>query len=114
MPHLVLEHSAEIADTHDLPALSRALFNAACESDLFANPAAVKTRTMPCQNVRMGSSPQTFAHLTVWLLSGRSTTAKAQLAEELMFVLDKHLPDVGSLSVDPRDMTTETYLKRVL
>ncbi len=114
MPHLVLEHSADIARSHDLDALSKALFDAAAASPVFHNIAAIKTRTIACDNVHMGTAPETFAHLTVWMLSGRPVEAKQALAESLLAVMDRYLPTVGALSVDTRDMETETYAKRTI
>ena len=114
MPHLVLEHSASLAETHDLDALSKALFDAAAASPVFHNTAAIKTRTIACDNVHMGTAPASFAHLTVWLFAGRSVEAKTALAEALLKVLDTHLPTVGGLSVDMRDMQPETYAKRTI
>lgn len=114
MPHLVLEHSAELAQSHDLDALSKALFEAAAASPVFHNIAAIKTRTIACDNVHMGTSPATFAHLTVWLFAGRREEDKTALAESLLAVLDVHLPTVGGLSVDMRDMQPATYAKRTI
>ena len=114
MPHLVLEHSANLTRTHDLDALSKALFDAAAASGVFHNIAAIKTRTITCDNVHMGTAPATFAHLTVWMLAGRTTEAKQELAASLLAVLDTHLPTVGALSVDTQDMQTETYAKRTI
>lgn len=115
MPHLVLEHSATLADHHDLKGLADALFDAACAHPVFAaNPKAVKLRTIACANGRSGLSVDTFAHLTIRLLSGRTTDAKAGLARDMLAILDAHLPDVGSLTVEPVDIDTATYAKRAL
>ncbi|TKZ17398.1 5-carboxymethyl-2-hydroxymuconate isomerase [Shimia litoralis] len=115
MPHLVLEHSPDLTHSHDLNAVSKALFKAACESPVFiANPDAVKVRTICCENHQSATTPNTFAHLTVRLLSGREPEAKAQLAQSLLDIMDAHLPDVGSLSVEPVDMDRATYRKRTL
>ncbi|MEQ9694475.1 5-carboxymethyl-2-hydroxymuconate isomerase [Shimia sp. SDUM112013] len=115
MPHFILEHSAELSDTQDLAALADAIFEAGCSHPAFAaNPKAVKVRTIACQNIRSGADPQTFAHLTIRLLSGRTIETKAGLADDMLALLDRHLPNVGSLSVEPVDMATETYRKRAL
>lgn len=113
MPHLVLEHSAELED-EAIRLTCEALFKAACVSPVFANIAAIKVRSIPCNTVRMGTDPQSFAHLTVWMLSGRDTEQKKALAKALLGVMDQHLPEVGVLSVDPRDMDSYTYAKRVI
>ncbi len=115
MPHLVLEHSDGLNDSHDLKALADALFEAACAHPVFAKaPRAVKVRTIACANTRSGVTPETYAHLIVRLLSGRTSETKAALAGDLLRVLDRHLGDVGSLSVEPVDMDTQTYVKRTL
>lgn len=113
MPHLVLEHSAEL-DDDAIAATCKALFEAACASPVFRNIASVKLRSVACRNVYMGTSPATFAHLTVWMLAGRSAEEKKSLSRGLLDVMAEHLPDVGALTVDPRDMDTDTYAKRVI
>ncbi|WP_372887158.1 5-carboxymethyl-2-hydroxymuconate Delta-isomerase [Shimia sp.] len=115
MPHLILEHSDHLAQSHDLGALADALFEAACAHPVFAAaPRAVKLRTIACAHGRSGVVPESHAHLTVRMLSGRSAETKAALAGDLLAVLDRHLPDVGSLSVEPVDMDRTTYVKRAL
>ena len=113
MPHLVLEHSADLGD-EAIRLTCEALFQTACNSPVFANIAAIKIRSIPCRNVHMGTKPQSFAHLTVWMLSGRDTEQKKTLANDLLNVMDQHLPNVGVLTVDPRDMDSLTYAKRVI
>lgn len=115
MPHLILEHSAELSNSNDFGKTTDDLFDAACAHPVFAaNPKAVKVRTVACTNARSGITPETFAHLTVRMLAGRGTDAKAALAEAMLQILDRHLPDVGSLSVETVDMDTATYRKRAL
>jgi len=115
MPHLIVEHSAALADTHDLGALSDALFDAACAFPAFADHAhAVKTRMIASNHVRSGISPQTTAHLMVRMLPGRDPATKAALSQTLLEVLKSHLADVGSLSVEIVDMDGTSYAKRAL
>ena len=105
MPHLSLEHSADLAKSHDLSALADALFAGASAHPAFsANPAPIKIRMIPCTHVRMGTQPETFAHLSVLMLPGRDAATKQALAGALLAVLDEHLGDIGCLSVEPRDL----------
>lgn len=113
MPHLVLEHSHGLSPA-SVAATCQALFAAACTNPIFTNTAAIKVRSVACHNVHMGTTPETFAHLTIRLLSGRDTDQKKVLAEAFVAVMDTHLPDVGSLSADLQDMNPETYSKRVI
>lgn len=113
MPHLILEHDEELPRTHDLGAVADALFEAACAHPVFATaPAAVKVRTVVFANGRSGVSPASYAHLTVRMLTGRSTAEKRSVADAMLSVLSDLLPDVGSLSVEPVDMDRDVYAKR--
>jgi 5-carboxymethyl-2-hydroxymuconate isomerase len=113
MPHLILEHSAEL-NADAITTTCEALFKAANANLVFTNKASIKLRSVPCHNVYMGTSPATFAHLTVWMLAGRSDDEKNTLSRALLDVTAEHLPDVGALTVDPQDMNTNTYAKRVI
>ena len=115
MPHLILEHDAALAESHDLAALSDALFDAACAHPVFASaPQAVKVRTALFANGRSGGTPESYAHLTIRLLTGRTTEQKRAVAEAMLAVLTDHLPEIGSLSVEPVEMDRDTYVKRTL
>ncbi|WP_299348498.1 hypothetical protein [uncultured Shimia sp.] len=115
MPHLILEHDVALAKTHDLAALSQALFDAACAHPVFASaPKAVKVRTLLFDNGRSGVSPESYAHLTIRMLTGRSTEQKKDVAEAMLAVLADQLPSIGSLSVEPVEMDRNTYTKRTL
>lgn len=114
MPHLILEHSVEIASDCDLSAVVQDLFNVALESGVFGAGKDIKTRTLACENVVMGARPQTFAHLTLRLVAGRPVDVRAKLAKDLLAVLERHMPNVGSLSVIPVELDPEVYVKRVL
>lgn len=114
MPHLILEHSADLADDYDLAEIAQELFDVTLASGVFGAGKDIKTRTIACENVVMGARPQTFAHLTLRLLAGRSVEVRAKLASDLLAVLEKHMPDVGSISVIPVELDPEVYVKRVL
>ena len=115
MPHLILEHDAALAETHDLPAMVDALFEAACAHPLFAKaPHDVKVRTVAFENGRSGLAAPGHAHLTIRLLTGRTSDQKQGVAQDMLAVLTRHLPDIGSLSVEPVEMDRDTYVKRAL
>ena len=112
MPHLVLQHSPDLTDK--MANVAKAVYDAAHASDIVPNKIAIKVRSIACDNILMTSEKQDFVHLTAYLLSGRSVEEKAQLADELLAALAAQLPEVGSLSVDPRDMDAATFRKRAL
>jgi 5-carboxymethyl-2-hydroxymuconate isomerase len=113
MPHLILEHSEELAEKHDLHAIAQELFDVTRDSGVF-DVKDIKTRTIDCKNVIMGTENQTFAHLTLRMVAGRPLEVRQKLASDLLAVLEKHMPQVGALSVLPIDMDKDIYLKRVL
>ncbi len=113
MPHLVIEYSEDLADTHDMTALCQSLYDAAIASDIF-DPATVKVRARPCPYWRIGTEPKSFAHITIRLMSGRDTLTKSRLTQHVLTAIDRQLPDVGSLTVDIKEIDPTTYAKRIL
>ncbi len=114
MPDLTLEHSAEIAETVDMSAVTKALFDTALATGEFGDGKSIKVRSIPCYNVVTGKEPQTIASLTLRLLPGRSVALRREIAEKLLAVLAEHLPEVGSVSVHPIELNADVYVKRVL
>lgn len=110
MPHLTIEHSA------DVPAdqvLCDALFDTLAAHPAIPHPESLKIRTLPCPHHRIGTDPQSFAHAHLALLPGRDAATKAALSALVLEVLERHLPEVGSLSVDVSELSG-AYVKRVL
>jgi len=110
MPHLTVQHSANVAADD---ALCDALFQALAAHAAIPHPDSLKIRTLPCPHWRIGTEPQSFAHADLSLLPGRDDATKAGLAGCVLAVMEAQLPDVGSLSVDVTDLST-AYAKRVL
>lgn len=113
MPHVIVEHSAGLDDAHDLQALCHALFAALAAHPAVPQPDTLKVRCLPCPHSVIGTEPQSFAHCTLRLLPGRDAATRSDLSATLLAVLDRHLPQVGSLSVDLADLDP-AYAKRVL
>lgn len=114
MPHLIIEHSTDVAQTHDIDALCQALFDTAMASDLFATKSAIKVRALACPHWRTATTPQSFAHVTVRVLQGRSVETRAEISALILAALDTALPDIGALSVEVCELEQATYAKRVL
>ena len=47
-------------------------------------------------------------------MSGRDTQTKSGLTKRILATMDKMLPDVGSLTVDIKDIDPTTYAKRLI
>ena len=113
MPHVVIEHSPEAADTAKMQALCDALFAALSAHAAIPKPESLKLRTHATGAHLLGSRGQSFAHATLRLLPGRDADTKSDLAETILSVMERQLPEVHSLSVDTADLSA-AYAKRVL
>lgn len=109
MPHLILQHSTDVAADK---ALCEALFAALAAHDAIPHPESLKIRTLPCLNWRCGTEPQSFAHADLLLLKGRNAATKTDLARTVLAVMESHLAEAGSLSVDVGELS-DAYVKRV-
>jgi 5-carboxymethyl-2-hydroxymuconate isomerase len=114
MPHIVIEFSAGLEQSHDMNALCGAVFDAAAATGVFPDIPSIKVRARPVSYFLLGSDPQSFAHADVGLLDGRTVDQKSAVTQAVLQAMDGHLPDVGSLTVDIHDMVRATYAKRTL
>lgn len=113
MPHFVIEYSDDLPETHDMTALCQLVFDTAVASDNF-DPPTIKIRALPCRYWRTGTELQSFVHVTIRLMSGRDTPTKSRLTASVLTAMDSHLPNVGSLTVDIKEIDPATYAKRVI
>ena len=113
MPHVSIEFSEGIEQTHDIQLLCQEMFRVLAAQEAFDGP-TIKIRATPVKYFCIGTEPQTFAHATLLLMAGRDQLTRAHLNKTILDVLNNALPDVGSLTVQEVEMTLETYAKRVL
>lgn len=113
MPHFVIEYSSEVADTCDIDQVMQAAFDTGVASGLM-QAADIKVRARAYDHHMMAAGPQSFLHVTVLLLDGRTDEQKEALALALRQMLQERLPQVHSVSIDIRDMNRVAYKKRVL
>jgi 5-carboxymethyl-2-hydroxymuconate isomerase len=117
MPHLILEHSDNLAAPFDHRALFREL-HATLEATGEFRLEQMKSRVVAQARsyVGAGDPANIFAHLRVYLLGGRSLELRRQIAADLLAVLQRGLARSvagrpSDLTVDVREMTRETYAK---
>ena len=113
MPHVIIEHSAEVADQIDIDELIAVTHAAVLSSDLFPEY-DIKTRAIAYAHHRTGQTRDSFVHVTVHLLDGRSDAQKAALSEAVLACIEPLLPAVISVGVELCDMHRASYRKRVL
>ncbi len=113
MPHCIIDYSPEVAGQIDIDALIDAVYQGAMESDLFPEY-DIKTRALAYPHHRTGQTRDSFVHVALHLLSGRSDAQKAMLSECVLSRIEPLLPRVVSVSVEVLDIHRESYRKRVL
>lgn len=113
MPHIIIEHSDDIAGLIPIEELIGAAHDAALGSGLFPEY-DIKTRALAYRYHRTGQTRDAFVHIAVHLLDGRSDAQKADLAEAILGKIEPLLPQVASVGVEIIDMHRASYRKRVL
>ncbi len=113
MPHVIIEHSADVADQIEIDGLVAAAHAGAHDSGLFSEY-DIKTRAIGYDHHRMGQTRDSFVHVRLHLLDGRSDAQKAALSEAVLARIEPLLPGVASVGVEIVDMHRASYRKRVL
>ena len=112
MPHVILEHTTDIADAIDSSDLLKTIHMEVVNAGLFS-PEAVKSRKQPYDTIVWGAEGMhtSFAHATIKILIGRTIEQRKTLSQSIFAKMREALPDVEKLSVDIHEMEKETYCK---
>ena len=113
MPHVIIEHSEDVAAQISVDDLMAAVHDAAMASELFPEY-DIKTRVIAYRHHRTGQTRDAFVHVAVHLLDGRSEAQKAALADGILAKIEPLLPRVASVGVEIVDIHRASYRKRVL
>jgi len=113
MPHVIIEHSEDVAGQIAIDELMAAVHDAALASGLFPEY-DIKTRAIAYQNHRTGQTRDAFVHVALHLLDGRSDAQKSDLADAILGKIEPMLPSVASVGVEIIDIHRDSYRKRVL
>jgi len=114
MPHIIAEYAASIANHHDLDALCKELFDAAMTTSAFDTPEDIKVRMLPASHWFQQIENPSFVHITVRLIAGRTKDQKKEVTEKILQAAANRLTDVGSISVDIKEIERATYRRRTL
>jgi 5-carboxymethyl-2-hydroxymuconate isomerase len=112
MPHLVIEYSRDALQREKVAELMERLYEAAWQTGVM-NAADVKVRALAYDDFLLAGKRDSFVHLSVYLLAGRTPEQKVELSTRLRQVMVESGADVVSLSVDIRDMDPIAYKKRL-
>jgi 5-carboxymethyl-2-hydroxymuconate isomerase len=120
MPHVIIEHSANVADHVDINKVVSAMHERVLATGL-APLAGLRTRAIPVEHfvVADGLESNGYVAVTARLGPGRSTEQKQHLLSEMMSVLDEQLaPMVEHLAlsvelqdIDPSSRINKNYLR---
>ena len=113
MPHCLIDYSQDVTAEVEIKALLDAVLLGAMDSALFPEY-DIKIRALEYQHHRTGQTRDSFVHVAVHLLSGRSDEQKSMLSECVLARVEPLLPQVISVSVEICDIHRESYHKRVL
>jgi len=112
MPHLVIDYSGDdLTRDRIAPLLQQLAVTAAATGVMQA--ADIKVRARGFDDYLVAGRRDSFVHLAVFMLAGRTPAQKLALSTALRQTLVEHCPDIHSLSVDIRDMDPEAYKKRL-
>lgn len=108
MPHCIIEHASKI----DGKTLMSLVFEAALASQLFeVDGSDIKVRALPYDDFITGNSALNFIHVTLKILSGRSTEQKLMLSNLVLEKLKSHGIKGCAISVEIVDIARATYVK---
>ncbi|MFT3942060.1 5-carboxymethyl-2-hydroxymuconate Delta-isomerase [Rhodopseudomonas sp.] len=112
MPHLVMDYSGDdLGRDRIAPLLAQLAVAAAATGVMQAGD--IKVRARGFDDYLVAGKRDSFVHLAVFMLAGRTPEQKVALSVALRQTLVAHCPDITSLSVDIRDMDPEAYKKRL-
>jgi 5-carboxymethyl-2-hydroxymuconate isomerase len=112
MPHLVIEYSDGAIDRPALKELVQGLAGTAAQTGVMKSE-DIKVRARSYRDYLIAGKQDSFIHLSVYLLAGRTAEQKEMLSISLRRTLADLCPEVVSLSVDIRDMDPDAYKKRL-
>jgi 5-carboxymethyl-2-hydroxymuconate isomerase len=117
MPHIILEHSANIVEKSDFKGVLKRLHDTMMEFGVFSLN-DIKSRVYAVNNfyIADGSPNHAFVHLEVGILSGRNLEMREKLSEKMIGILKEEFQDSLHerhciVSLELRELDRETYRK---
>lgn len=110
MPHIVIEYSDNLGQNIKQSNLMTHAHQAVLDSALFS-PDAVKARSLAYTDYVLPEGANSFIHITVSILQGRSVEERLSLSTAVFKVAQDLVSNADKISVDIHEMNTETYRK---
>ncbi|WP_372872239.1 5-carboxymethyl-2-hydroxymuconate Delta-isomerase [Shewanella sp.] len=112
MPHCVIDFSANVVGADIASRLTQACHGAMLSSGLF-EPASVKTRAHLAQSALTGEGNDSFIHVTIAIMPGRSSEKKHALMEAMVYAIAKAGISASSLTLEVRELDKANYVKKL-
>ena len=110
MPHLVIEYSENLRERVKETQLLKTLHTLVVDSGLFA-PSAVKGRSLAYSDYVLPEGANSFIHITLSILAGRTLEQRVALNEKLFQTVHSLIGNVDKLSCNLHEMDKDTYRK---
>lgn len=111
MPHCVLEYTTDCLEDADIDDLIKAVFDGTLASDLF-DQGDIKVRAKGYEDFFCGSGNHGQCHVTLRILSGRSADQKNHLSQMVLGKLKPLLKEIANVSVEVKDLESDSYVKK--
>ena len=113
MPHFVIEEGNAFANTKQQQKALELAIDCGERSGIM-DVKDIKARIQSCSMFLAADGRESFIHITVSLLAGRSAEQKEVLAILVRTAFVRHFSEVESISIDIRDMDPAAYKKHLM
>jgi len=113
MPHFIIHTNKTFIDQQDPNKIMQAVFAEAKASGLFPS-SIIKVRIIPFEHSIVDGTDQDLVHIVAWIMGGRTTEQKKDLADRIVAELGTSFPELPTISIDVRDIDPPTYSNREL
>ncbi|MBT1445776.1 5-carboxymethyl-2-hydroxymuconate isomerase [Shewanella sp. JM162201] len=112
MPHCKIDFSANVPGHQVAERLTRACHGAMLASQLF-EPSSVKTRAIEADAALTGTASDSFIHVDIAIMPGRSDSQKQALLAALVAAIDDCGVVASSLTLEVRELNQAFYVKKL-
>lgn len=110
MPHIVLEHSADLKSSLNESQILVKMHEFFVNTGIFT-PEAVKARSISFDEYILTGAGKSFVHVSVSILAGRSDEQIEMLCNNLYSLMKENITQTEKLSLEIREMNPKTYRK---
>ena len=113
MPHCIVEYAKDLETKIDLNELMTTTHFSVFSSGIFEEE-DIKTRLIPYDIYRTGTTEKPFVHVTLRILPGRTEQQKDMLADVLLHHIAAMFNSDIAISVEIEDINQQSYRKYVV